>query len=1178
MRIRTLEITGFKSFGDRAVLAFPKGLSAVVGPNGCGKSNVVDAIRWVMGEQNPRQLRGRLMEDMIFSGTETKEPVGMAQVILTLDNSDGLAAAPYDGFSEIQITRRLYRSGESEYLINKVPVRLRDVTDFFLDTGVGTRGYTIVEQGRIGEIVSTKPEDRRVIIEEAAGIGKYRQRRRETERKLQATEQNLLRVTDILGELRRQIGSLDRQARRAARYKELSALVRDLELEVTQENFQVDAERRRELEEQLESARAEAIARDANVARVDSSLEEERRVHLDQERELQRSSERLFSMRSEIQSTESRVEWERRERDGLSRLIEDRQGEIAELEQQLGVNRASLQEAVQEYAAVDARIGIGESDRAQRDAELRRQGDQRAELQGKREALQSRLVQLSAEGGTLGSRAEGLDERRSEIELSLRKSEEALEASGLEVEEISRDQASLEGGLRTSLAEQGELSHRLSELMRESARAAEQREATESELASLKGRGQQLAARLETLREAERRESQRVADTLERLSPGERRGVRGLLSEVLRVRDDVEPALEAVLQGRLDAVLVENPEAGLALLRAFRKRAAGRAVALSLHAGDDRPLSGFVPLGRPLLELVEVDAGFRPLVERLLRDVYLVDDLAEAVKRFGVSDPPAVFVTREGELLDRSGALTGGSGAPAGALSRGREIRDLGAELQGVEERCRQVSGEVQSAEDRVSELGRDTENARNRRHTAELAVVNVEKDLERARERSKAALEAGEGLRTDKGRLLSELERSDAEREGTRRRVEAIERELATAEAGQDDLAAAVAASSRELERLDQSLVQSRVELAELRARGDQLQENRNRLRSQVNESVEWVSRRNEEVRSAKERTEELGQSTVEAEASLAQLIRQEEELRARQDAARGGYEQSSGSVKRLELEGRSASRERDEAREAVSSSELAVQEVRMRLDQLRERILERYGVDLSTYRSGERGRGERPDRESRETELRRLRASLQSLGEVHLGAIEEYEEVSERHRYLDEQKADLELSIERLRGAISRINRTSRARFRETFEAVNAEFQKVFPRMFRGGRASLSLTESEDVLEAGIEISAQPPGKRLQSVNLLSGGEKALTAISLLIAVFRVKPSPFFLLDEVDAALDDANVGRFDDLLAEMSANSQFVVITHNKSSIESADVLYGVTMEEPGLSKLVTVDLVT
>ena len=563
------------------------------------------------------------------------------------------------------------------------------------------------------------------------------------------------------------------------------------------------------------------------------------------------------------------------------------------------------------------------------------------------------------------------------------------------------------------------------------------------------------------------------------------------------------------------------------------------------------------------------------LVERLLRDVYLVEDLAEAVERFGVAAPPATFVTRAGEVLDRSGTITGGLGAPPGALRRAREIQGLEAELPQLEQSSRALAKQVEDRTRRGAELESEIENTRSRRHSAELAVVNLEKDLERMRERGKEAQQIAEGYREGREQLQMQLQRLDGDEREIGTRLGEIEAEQSQALANRDELTAEIASRGRELEVVEQRLVQARVELAELGARRDQLDQSRDRLKALVEQGREWIGRQREEVRVARERARALEHSEEAASQELVERIAEEERERSADTEQRQNCELGSQRVGERERGVRAAVAERETLRDRLAARELEFQEARMRCEQVSERIRERYDVDIAEYEPpAEQLAG---DPQSRAEELERLRDQLRSLGDVHLGAIEEYEDVSERFRYMSEQKADLELSIERLRGAITRINRTSRTRFRQTFEAIDQEFRRLFPKMFEGGRAQLSLTDSEDVLEAGIEISAQPPGKKLQNVNLLSGGEKSLTAIALLMAVFAVRPSPFFLLDEVDAALDDANAARFNDQLLEMARQSQFLLISHNKTTIQIADTLYGVTMQEPGLSKLVTVDLV-
>jgi chromosome segregation protein len=1176
LRIRSLEIAGFKSFPARVSLAFPDGICAIVGPNGCGKSNLVDAIRWVMGEQNPRHLRGRAMEDMIFNGTDTQAPVGMAEVVLTLSNPNGTAPAEYNAFSEIQITRRLYRDGESEYQINRVPCRLRDVVDFFLDTGVGTRGYTIVEQGRIAEIVSTRPQDRRVIIEEAAGIGKYRQRRRETERKLESTEQNLVRVSDILGELRRQIGMLERQSRKAHRYRELSGRVRALDLSLAREDLDVQEAELVAARGELESLRARSTETDRSLAEAEARLGTSRDERIRLEGEVRRIGERLHELRAQIQGVEGRISYEGREREELLSLAGTREEEIGELQRQSEQHRANEVQAHRERSELETRLQHEERDAGAQKAELEQTSEGLAGLQGRREALTRRLLDLSTEGAGLESRIDSKSEQRRDRERRLGGHDENVEAGTVQIELAGQEEDALQARLGGLLAGRESLGRNLAGLLGQRQQATERRAELESELEGVRERRDRAAARLQSLEEAEAEAAQMATRAIESLEEPSRQRIRGLLADVLEVREGFERAVESVLGARLQALLVDTPQDALTLLETLRTSDSGRATLLSIASESRGAESGFVPLGRPLLEFVDAKPPYRGLLPRLLGDAYLVEDLAEAFSRFGLESLPAVFVTRNGDLLDRTGTLTGGTRPAAGLVSRAAEIRATRSELETLDAGTTRREGDRRAALEHETGLERDIENTRSRYHAAELAVLQHEKDLERTRERRKAVAELLEDSRNLKAGVVDEIDHLDQEIRDQRERAEAVGRERTAVEREVATVSAEIGERARVLERLEKGMVERQVALASLQERRDQLAASHERLRSALQESEEWIRRRHEEVAAARERAEAFAVGIAEAKAQLTRDLEEEETLRGRQQTAHTEFEQSDQSVEDLEQEIRRVSRERDSVRERIGAEELHAQELRLALERTADRARERYGVDLLTYEVPAEER-DRP-REERSNEITRLRSSLEALGPVHHGAIEEYEEISERFRYLSEQKADIEASVERLRNAIARINRTSRTRFRETFEAVNAEFKKIFPRLFQGGRAYLSLTEGEDVLEAGIEIVAQPPGKKLQNMNLLSGGEKAMTALALLFAVFNVKPSPFFLLDEVDAALDDLNVGRFDELMREMAPQSQFLLITHNKSTIETADRLYGVTMEEPGASKVVTVQLVS
>ncbi len=1218
MRIRSLEISGFKSFVDRVKLAFGPGVSGIVGPNGCGKSNVVDAMRWAMGEQSPRRLRGKGMEDVIFAGSEVRAPVGMAEVLLTFDNSEGLAPAAYAAYSEIQIARRLYRSGESEYLLNGVSVRLRDVQDFFRDTGIGTKGYTIVEQGQIAGIVSAKPEERRSLIEEAAGIGKYKVRRHEAERKIEATEQNLVRVNDVLGEIRRQIGSLERQAKKAARYKRLREMARWLELSIAADERRevmaaLAAERR-----ELEALRERATSLETTLAERELALENARLELGERERLLDQDNEVLVGLRGEVKALESRIGYETRERAALAEMNLARREELEGLASQRTAALGELDSAEAALAAVETALAAEADAIGAAEAQARQASDALHSFERERDAASAALVEVLTHIARLEDREASLEERRSELDRRLRGADELLEVGSSEATGVEREERALAEGLRGLLAERdrgmGELRAAIdavertqSELRHAIAGAREAREARDLR-----------RARLESLREVvERREDLGAAarHLLEQGAElGAALGLRALVRDVLEADREVEAAVEAVLAERAEALVVASPEKALAAIEKLREAAAGRGVFVATP--PEEHVSGFVPFGRPLLDLVRAREGYESVARSLLGGVNLVDDLREAIRVYGSGRLPATFVTPAGDLIAPDGVIRGGgASAGQGLLSRVREIRELEDEVAALDAEYA-AREEARTAAERASSAASESlEHLRNRHHTVALALANHEKDLERARERAKALGEVRERRVAERSGLLAEGEIVVADLERVARSLVGLRAERAERQRALDSAGLRVSAASREAARQKAALSARRAEHAGRIERRDTLHGERARAGAALRTAEEWIARRESEIAAAEERREALARTVAEAETLLARRLEDEEAARATHDEKRDAYEREAARVRDVEGEARTLRTDAGSLRDGVQRAELALREKEFRLESLDRQVQERWGVEIASWTppdpasleaevvdSDETASDEastdapeaaadedapaldaratidllalpRPERELRVGEVRR---KLEALGEVNLGAIEEHEELAERFRFLSEQKADLETTLGSLREAILRINRTSRKRFVETFEAVNARFVENFPRLFRGGKAQLALTEEEDVLDAGIEIVASPPGKRLQSVNLLSGGEKTLTAIALLVSVFQVRPSPFFLLDEVDAALDDANVGRFNEIVRELAESSQFLVITHNKRTIEIADVLYGVTMEEKGVSKLVSVEL--
>jgi chromosome segregation protein len=1234
LRIKSLQLHGFKSFVDRTVFSFDEGMTAVVGPNGCGKSNVVDAIKWVMGEQSARKLRGKGMDDVIFAGSENRPPIGMAEVTLTFDNADGQAPAAYATYSEIEIARRLYRSGESEYLMNKQPARLKDVHDFFRDTGIGLRGYTIVEQGKVAEIVSAKPDERRGLIEEAAGISKYKARRREAESKMRSTEQNLVRVNDVLGEIRRQISTLERQAKKAARYKRLQETQRVLELSLASD------ERRSLLEEveresaSLETLKDETTAFETRLAERELAAQEHRISLAEAEKAVTAGAEKLYGLRSEIKNLEGRIELARRERDNLEEASESRRGELAQLAEQLAAAEQEHLGARQELEQLERGLEQEQSAIEVAEREVQTAQDALRSLETERDTKNNAHVELLTSVARLEDRMANLADRRAAIDQQMRGVDADVEAKQSEVTQAGREQTNLEEGLRNLLAERDRLQEQLREAMRQHDKAKEgQRVATLEEQEALK-LAQTTRARFDSLREVVEGRQDVAAGARHLMEGGEsvasRFGLKGLVRDLLEADPEVERAVEAVLADRADAIVIDESKGALAALDVLREEGAGRGVFVVQRSVPD-VRGGIVPLGDPLIKRVRPRAGSEDVARTLLGDVYLIDRLERAFEHFGTGRLPATFVTPNGDLATPEGVVRGGGDSSAsGVFTRAREVRELEVEVARLDLAAEASQNKHEAAETTLARAGEELENLRNRHHTAALAVANHEKDLESSTEKVKRIGEAQQTRVAERSDLLGEQESVGDELLQLEVRLQEGIGDRETSQRALDALVLQISSAGRDLSRRESKVAELRVAYRARDEHRSRLKETANRAEQSERETRTWIERRNEEIETARVRREALLGEIESAEAELSVQLRAEEAARLESDELRERFEATAAQVAEIEDSARELRSELGAAREKTTQAELKLSEARMRLDHQASTVRERWDVEIEHWKlptleelaSSEEETGlvaegtealstaevtESSDdgaldedgepemspaaalrearqnielamqpTEARQREAEKVRKSLQSLGDVNLGAIEEHEELAERFRFLSEQKEDLEGTINTLREAISRINRTSRKRFRETFELVRKHFEENFPRLFGGGKASLELTEAEDILEAGVDIMAQPPGKRLQNVNLLSGGEKTMTALALLVAVFQVRPSPFFLLDEVDAALDDANVGRFNQLITEMAARSQFLVITHNKRTIEVADVLYGVTMEQRGVSKLVSVVL--
>jgi chromosome segregation protein len=1171
MKIKRIEITGFKSFVERTVLTFDEGITSIVGPNGCGKSNVVDAIRWVMGEQNARFLRGKLMEDVIFGGSESRKPLGMAEVSLILDNASGLAPAAFREYAEIQITRRLYRNGESDYLLNKTSCRLLDITELFMDTGVGNRAYSIIEQGKIGMIINAKPEDRRSLIEEAAGVTKFKARKKSALRKIDATRQNLLRLGDIVSEVRRQMNSLKRQAQRAKRFREFREELRELELQFGLRQYSVLIEKAEQVGSSAEeqTGQVESVSRQLEQAELE--LEQARLNHTERDKEATQGQTGVFHLTGEIQRIESRLEFGGKEVESLDHQQDRISAELAEIDRRLASadqEEASLrqiqEDQVRVFAEEEARLAESEDvllDLTEQEEGLGRQLEQ----------ARQKLYHLLAELTRMSSQQEEADRRLAVLaDVTERNHQEAVAVTG-QLERLQNSSSSLTSTLETIEKERVELIEKRHQLQERQVTLKKQMEQVENELLQRREEFSRQRSRLESLQQLERNLEGYARGVKTLLSNAQHKArMKGLVADILEVPAQYEAAIEAVLGDRVQALLPDNLENVQEAL-AFLKDNEGRCTFLLPECpAAEAPK---MPEGKPLSGLLQGRSGFQGAVSRLLSGVYLVDDLTAHFAQqlpFGVT-----LVTEDGNMLTHRGEVTGGGrqALDQGFLHKKREMKELQKQVKSLDSEVAKLNQRREKLRDESQSTEGSLRQAEQDLHQQEIRVVDSRKDLDGLLQEDTRLQERIEVLSLEEAQLHEEhetlqqtLQTSSTTREsgeGEKRELEALVTRL------QEDLQGL----RERANEARQGVTNLKVNLASLREREEGSRNALERLVSLREELRQRQVTLNQDAVAAVEKQTALRSEAEELKVEMEVLYHKRVEQEAALTGLRERFEESRQDIERRESELKQFRSRTQQLRDDLSSQQMQNRELQLEIEHMRQAFLERYRLDLADPEVADK-LDEEFDEISATDRRDYLQNRIDDIGEVNLMAIDEFQELEERYTFLTVQQEDLQTSLDGLQSAIAKINRTTRKRFRETFDLVNAKFRELFPQLFNGGQAELRLTDENDLLETGIEVVAQPPGKKLQNVTLLSGGEKALTAVAMIFSIFQIKPSPFCLLDEVDAPLDDANIGRFNDIVATMAKTSQFIIITHNKRTMEIADNLYGITMEEPGVSKLVSV----
>jgi chromosome segregation protein len=1187
MQLKKLEISGFKSFRDRVILDFAAGINAVVGPNGCGKSNVVDAVRWVMGEQRVRLLRGKKMDDVIFHGSQEVAAVGMAEIVMTLAGDGTPFPDPFAACTEIAVSRRIYRDGESEYAINRQPCRLTDVREFFLDTGVGVRTYSIVEQNSVAGLVEAKPEERRQFVEEAAGIAKYKSRKESAQRKMEAARENLTRLRDIIREVRGNLTVMGKQAKRAEQYRALRRDIREAEVLIGLHAYQDLADEREKRGAALAALQEEHLRAQAGVQAREAEREARRAELLAGEAALAECQQRLYQLKNDVYAREKDIALAEKQAGDAARRQEQALAELGLLgerreamEREHGVLAAAAAEVADQVRVLAAEL---ETDAA-RAERLREEDRHRLHALEERKAA---YIDVVAEKAKLKNSVAGL----TRLAEDLRRREERGDRETAEHQEriaaLEKCREVLDASLASARAALGEEKERQRAHVEELQRAQEERRRIEEETARLREELGAASARFASLREfhdgytwcSEGTKSILKACRQERpggLAPG---AYLGLVADHIDTPAEYEAAVEAVLGDKLQYIVVKSQDEGVKAIGYLKRQALGRSSFVPVQVRTGHGAGGPPPSGEgvPLRQCVTASPAARDIVDCLLGEVVLIPDLEAGLSLWRRNGFAGTFVTRDGDIISPAGILTGGGRDREVSLLRiKREIGELGrqtgalqASLAAARERAEQCRTLIRALEE---------EQARSKAavHKAELDIHGRTKDRER--------LEAELGLARQRVRILEgDREAHAAERQDIDAKIAAATGGLQSVEAQDAAMQQAMAALQREREELAARLRQDEGRLTEKRIRLASLEERRSggiKARARLEEDLQTTRREmdvrqrdaaaaDSELQALREQAAREQEIVSRAYGELAQAeeaLQQQRDAHARQDqAARAG-----------EAAAREAQKACERIAGQVQEIEIALHGLDVQIETLTKNMRERFAAELESAA----GKDFQRLAEVQLGELRRRAAAqrqvLEEFGEVNLLATNEYERLKERYDFLAAQEKDLITSLATLERTITRINSITKQRFAETFAAVNGHFKTVFGRIFPGGKGELSITDETDLLETGVDIFVQIPGKRAQSVSLLSGGEKSLAAIALIFAILLHRPSPFLLLDEVDAALDDANVSLFTDLVRDISSRSQIIMVTHNKRSMEAAGALIGVTMQKQGISASVSVSM--
>ena len=1180
MYLKRLELQGFKSFADKTILELRPGITTVIGPNGSGKSNISDAIRWVLGEQSMKSLRGTKSLDIIFAGTQNRKSLGFAEASLVFDNSDG--ALPIE-FTEVTVTRKIYRSGETGYYINKTPCRLKDVLELFMDTGIGKDGYSIIGQGKIDEILSNKSEDRRHIFEEAAGIVKYRSRKEEAEKKLEHTKLNLLRINDIISEIEGNLGPLQTQSEKAKKYLNLREELKNIEVGLFVYNIEKYKENLQQIVQDIDVMQSQCNDEEGKLERV-KILKEELKSSIDEITEqIENMSNLGFESQKEIEQLNSDINVARtritNNNENSVRFkdeIQEQNEKIQELKQELEQKEAKKDNLKQNKEKFEKELNEKQEELAKITEKL---SAKELEIEGYKQTVEQntdKKYELQSEINAQEINFQNYEKRQNQIKQEIQTTISELDNTRMNKEEISK-------GFYESENKKNKAQKSLEEVAKQKQEANQKIKSFESNINILSSDMRIKESRLKFLIETEKEKEGYIKSVKSLLKDCENikdlgKGMHGVLANIIEVPDELETAIEMCLGASLQNIVTDTEEDAKKLVEHLRKNNLGRASFLPIASVKGKKLeklkgneSGVIGIAS---DLVKFNKKYEQIILNLLGRTVIVDNMNTAIKVAKQNGYTFRIVTKDGDLINPSGAITGGSVAKktVNILGRGKEIEKLEKEIKNIKAKIQKLEEEKEEYEQSIegilelsANLEKELQEIDITYATEKQKMISIDENIQKLQNRLNKLKEEQKNLETLKQESIEQKEKIQEETQKITNQNEELSKLISEfAELNKDD--------QKYIDDLNFDITNLKISVSSFDESESSIQEIQERINQELNNAKASIENKNNQIEQIKVDNENL-------EKSIQETLNKIEEIKQK-------VNNSSSEIEKMKQERAQKSEKLSKQEDEITSKFKIIEDLKSQLVKLDVKktkveedintIINKMWEEYELTPNNVEGYAKPENVALTQKRVNNIRTEIRDLGSVNVDSIEEYKNLKDRYDFMSEQRLDLENTMSKLRKVITDMTQIMKEQFREKFKIINKNFGEVFAELFGGGKASLNLEDEENILECGIEITVQPPGKKLQNMMLLSGGEKAFTAIALLFAILKINPAPFCVLDEIEAALDDVNVFRYADYLKKFTEHTQFLVITHRKGTMEAADTVYGVTMEESGISKLLSMKL--